>query len=232
VSDPVFDGALFDLDGTLVDREPLMTEAVVTVMADTGMPIGHDQAAGWVGRAWQDVHTELDVLRVLGWDLPTWHARIVATGEALFASGFPVRTLTGGRELMELLVASGTPVGIVTGSTRREVHAVIELLDLASLVSVVVASEDYDEGKPHPAPFLLGATRLGVAPQGCVAFEDSMVGVRSALAAGMTVVGTVEANAEPGSLAFQDLAHAHAVVDRLADVDHAALTAAFERRSS
>jgi len=231
MTSPSFAGALFDLDGTLVDREPLMTEAVVRVMARTGMPIGHEQAAGWVGRAWQDVHAELGVQDVLGWDVTAWHARIVAQGEELFTEGFPVRTLTGGRELMARLVDGGTRVGIVTGSTHREVAAVVELLDLGSLVSVVVASEDYDDGKPHPAPFLLGADRLGVMADACVAFEDSMVGVRSALAAGMTVIGTLEANAEPGSAAFQDLAAAHAVVDRLADVDGDVLVAAFARSS-
>lgn len=212
------DGALFDMDGTLVDREPLMTAAVVSVMAETPLAVGHDEAAGWVGRAWTDVHDELGVEAQLGWDLPTWHGHILDAADRLVAEGFEIRALTGGEELIVRLATAGVPVAVVTGSTHAEVDHVLELLGVAGHVSAVVAAGDYRSGKPDPEPFLLGAERLGVDARRCVAFEDSRAGVRAALAAGAAVVATEEANAPVGHAAHQRLHEAHHVAARLADV--------------
>lgn len=211
-------GALFDMDGTLVDREPLMTAAVVEVMAETHLPVPHDVAAGWVGRAWSDIHDELGVHRVLGWDLATWHGHILVAAERLAAEGFGVRQLTGGGALIVRLATAGVPVAVVTGSTHPEVATVLDLLGVADHVSAVVASGDYARGKPDPEPFRLGAERLGVDPARCVAFEDSAAGVAAALAAGSTVIATDEANAPVGHAAHQVLDAAHLVVGSLAEV--------------
>ena len=168
--------ALFDLDGTLVDREPLMTAAVVEVMAATAHPVGEAEAAGWVGRAWRDIHRELDVHARLGWDLEAWHGRILDVADALVAAGHEARHLTGGARLVAHLHGAGTAVAVVTGSTRREADAAVEALGVAHVLAAVVTSDDYPVGKPDPRPFLLGAERLGVAPAGCVVFEDSAPG--------------------------------------------------------
>ncbi len=77
---------------------------------------------------------------------------------------------------------------------------------------VVVATEDTPRGKPDPAPYLLAAERLGVAPEACVAFEDSRAGVLSAKAAGMRVV----ALQRPGA-PKQDLSDADEVLMELGD---------------
>ena len=218
--------ALFDLDGTLVDREPLMTAAVVDVMADTARPVPEGEAAGWVGRAWRDIHVELEVEARLGWDLGAWHGRILDAADALVAAGHEVRHLTGGAELVARLHAAGTAVAVVTGSTRREAHAALEALGVRHLLVDVVTSDDYPVGKPDPTPFLLGAERVGVPARGCVVFEDSTPGVAAGLAAGMAVVGVTEAVPPAGDPAHQDLSAAHVVVATLAEVDDEVLGAA------
>jgi beta-phosphoglucomutase-like phosphatase (HAD superfamily) len=210
-----FAAALFDMDGTLVDREPLMTAAVVDVMAATALAVAEPVAASWVGRSWHDIHAELAVAHHTGWDLAEWHGRIVARAEGLLAEGFDVRELEGGAELMAWFATAGVPVAVVTGSTHPEVDHVLATLGVADLVEVVVASGDYGRGKPDPEPFTLAARRLGVEPARCVAFEDSEAGIRSARAAGMTVVATAEANPPAGHVAHQDLAGADVVVPSL-----------------
>jgi beta-phosphoglucomutase-like phosphatase (HAD superfamily) len=207
--------AMFDLDGTLVDREPLMTAAVVEVMAATVTPVDEADAAGWVGRAWQDIHAELGVRHHLGWELHEWHARILTTADRLVGEGFALRELTGGAELIGWFHRHGVPVAVVTGSTHAEVEPVLDQLGVRAMVDVVVAAGDYDRGKPDPAPFLVAADVLGVDPACCVVFEDSDVGIAAARAAGMAVVATAEANASAGEPGHQRLDVADVVVPSL-----------------
>lgn len=204
-------GVLFDLDGTLVDREHLLGAALVAVAEADGAPSSTDSMRAFVGSSWRDVHAAIAP------DEPfaPWHERVLDVAAGLLADGFPVRTLHGGRELVLGLVEAGVRVGIVTGSTRRELRDALAELDLADRFDVTVTTEDYAPGKPHPAGYLLGAERLGVAPGRCVAVEDSEVGVAAARAAGMRVVGTTAAS--DGSPAPQDLSSADLVV---AGLDH------------
>lgn len=210
-----FAAALFDMDGTLVDREPLMTAAVVEVMSATTLVVTEEQASLWLGRAWQDIHLELGVEHHLGWDLHQWHGRILAAADRLVAGGFDVRELAGGAELIAWFATAGVPVAVVTGSTHGEVEPVLDLLGVHRHVDLVVASGDYARGKPDPEPFQLAARRLDVDPARCVAFEDSEAGVAAARAAGMTVVATTESNAPLGHPAHQRLDAADAVVPSL-----------------
>lgn len=212
-----FAAALFDMDGTLVDREPLLTAAVLEVMSTTTLTIDEHQVATWVGRAWHDVHDELGVADHLGWDVQEWHGRILVAADGLLASGFPVRELEGGAQLISWFAAGGVPVAVVTGSTHGEVEPVLEALGVGGLVTLVVAAGDYERGKPDAEPFALAAERLGVEPDRCIAFEDSAVGVASARAAGIgVVVATSEVNEPPGHPAHQRLDEADVIVPSLA----------------
>jgi len=218
--------ALFDLDGTLVDREPLMTASLQSVMADLGHPLDDAAAAATIGRSWVDVHHELVEQKDIGVDLAVWHRQILFAAAALTAGGFPVRVLTGGVELIGAFAAAGLAVGIVTGSTRVELDEAVARLGITALLATTVAAEDYPVGKPAPEPYLVGAARLGVAPHEVVAFEDSDPGVASARAAGTVVVATAEANPPAGAAGHQQLVGADVVVRDLAAVDESALAAA------
>ncbi|MEV0247076.1 HAD family phosphatase [Nocardia sp. NPDC050712] len=84
--------------------------------------------------------------------------------------------------------AARVPTGVVSASPRRFVDATLDHFDLRRPLRVVVAREDLVATKPHPAPWLHAAATLGVDPRSCVAVEDSAAGIRSAHAAGMTVL--------------------------------------------
>jgi beta-phosphoglucomutase-like phosphatase (HAD superfamily) len=77
---------------------------------------------------------------------------------------------------------------IVSGSPHADVEEAVRLLDVTAHVRFVLGAEDYTPGKPSPAGFLLGASRLGVAPANCLVFEDSHAGVTAAKSAGMWCV--------------------------------------------
>ena len=210
--------ALFDLDGTLVDREPLMTEAVIRVIRLAQLPAAAGAAESYVGRSWPDVYAGLAVAATTGWTFDAFMDAVDEAAEALVADGFPVRVLDGGRALMERLAGEGVPIAVVTGSRLVEVAPALELAGVGPLVSLVVAAGDYDPGKPDPACYRLAARRLGVAPNDCVVFEDCRAGVAAGRAAGMFVVATADANPPVGHPAHQDLSAAHVVVPTLGHV--------------
>jgi HAD superfamily hydrolase (TIGR01509 family) len=114
--------------------------------------------------------------------------------------------LPGAADLLATATTLG-PVGLVSASPRRYVHAVVTALGLC--FGTVVTGDDVARGKPAPDPYLLAAHRLGLAPAHCLAVEDSASGIRSARAAGMTVLAIPNATTalDFGSL---DLADHHA----------------------
>ena len=204
---------VFDLDGTLVDSERLWVAAAEQVLRQQGRPVPHEQALELIyGRAWGDIRS--DMLR----DHPDAFAD-AADLERQMGAAFD--TLKGECDirihssiaLLERLAATH-PVGIVSGSSRRVIGEMLRLAGVDGLVSVIVSTEDTPRGKPHPAPFALGAKRLGLPPSECLAFEDSRAGVLSAKAAGMSVVGLQRDGAPP-----QDLSPADQVVADLAEFD-------------
>lgn len=88
-------------------------------------------------------------------------------------------------QLVKLLADNEIPVGIVTGAQRDDVLAVLDGSPTGELVTVLVAEEDVRNGKPHPEGFLTAAGILNRRPSDVLVFEDSVPGVRAALAAGM-----------------------------------------------
>ncbi|CAN5308175.1 HAD family phosphatase [soil metagenome] len=92
------------------------------------------------------------------------------------------------RQLVELLASHSIPMAIVTGAQRDDVLAVLAHSPVGALIPVLVAEEDVTFGKPHPEGYLRGAGLLDREPADILVFEDSVPGVRAALAAGMRCV--------------------------------------------
>ena len=182
---------VFDLDGTLVDSEPLAYEAWRRELAAHGYVLDRRDTDATRGRTYGDVH-EYFAERVEG--LPP--AEVFWTGFSgtlfeLFETELTpfedaVRTA---RELRD----RGVRVAIASSSPRERLDATLRAAGLDNLFEVTVAGDEVEHGKPAPDLFLTAAERLGVPPEECVAVEDSPSGVESALAAGMKVVAVARA---------------------------------------
>jgi beta-phosphoglucomutase len=98
--------------------------------------------------------------------------------------------------LVKLLAAEQIPIGIVTGAQRDDVQTVLDGSPTGRLISVLIAEEDVSNGKPHPEGFLTAARLLDRRPGDVLVFEDSVPGVRAAVAAGMHCIAV--STAEPG----------------------------------
>lgn len=180
-------GVLFDLDGTLIDSEPLWFEVGRTVIERHGAIWTSDSSTKLLGVNLPKIGEALQ--RAVG--------RADLSGEYLLdevvqeISGVLRTSLTwrpGAVSLLSSLNSAGVPVGLVTASYQPIVDAVKSHLP-AGTFQATVSGNDVSQGKPHPESYLLGAKRLGVEPDRCVAIEDSPTGIASAEGAGCHVIG-------------------------------------------
>lgn len=176
---------LFDLDGTLIDSEPLWFEAERLLVTEYGHPWGPAQAQQLVGWSLWDSATFLR--EQVGIDLPqpAIIERLQSQVVAGVVAGPPFRP--GALELLAEVRAAGVPTGLVTMSYRQMTDAVVAALPEGAF-QTVVSGEQVSRGKPHPDPYLLAAQRLGVAAVDCVVIEDSVTGATSARDAGCAVL--------------------------------------------
>lgn len=182
---PLPAAVLFDLDGTLIDSEPLWFEAETLLVAEYGQDWGAEQARHLVGWSLWDSATYMR--EAIGVDLP--QAEIIDRMQSHVVAGVAHAQpwQPGAVELLAEVRAAGVPAGLVTMSYQQMTDAVVDALPADSF-QAVVSGEQVSRGKPHPDPYLLAADRLGVAATDCVAIEDSMTGATSARDAGCAVL--------------------------------------------
>jgi HAD superfamily hydrolase (TIGR01509 family) len=185
IDPPLPAAVLWDMDGTLVDTEPYWIEEETLLVAEFGGSWTEADAHSLVGN---ELVASANYLRDVG------GVRLSAEeiiDRLLDRVTVRVREHTpwrpGARELLAELNSHGVPCALVTMSYQSLAQAVVATLPTGTF-RTVVAGDDVTHGKPHPEPYLLAATRLGIDPQRCVAIEDSLTGVTSAEAAGVPVL--------------------------------------------
>jgi sugar-phosphatase len=192
-----------------VTRKPLPAQAFAAFLFDMdGTLLSSIKAAERVWRRWAGRHG-LDVDAFL----PTIHGK--RTEETIRALALPgvdpvleaasitraeiedvagVEAIRGVADFLSSLPRERW--AIVTSAPRLLAEARIDAAGLP-VPDVLVAAEDVERGKPAPDPFLLGARKLGVAPGGCLVFEDTLAGLQSAAAAGMASIVVTATHAHP-----------------------------------
>lgn len=173
---------LLDLDGTLVDSEPLHRRGYESFFAHKGWEL--PDLSVFTGRRAVDVFaTEPGP-----WD--GLDPEVVLAEVLEHVPDEAARAVPGARELIEEARAGGTPVAIVTSAGPDWVQrSLVESLSLGlDSVDLVVTARDVEDGKPHPAGFALACRRLDADPAAALAAEDSPAGVRAALGAGVRQV--------------------------------------------
>jgi HAD superfamily hydrolase (TIGR01509 family) len=176
---------LFDMDGLLIDSEPLWFEVESEVMAHLGGQWGPaDQNALVGGSLERSVDYLLD--RATRPARREEVARWLVDGLTALLRERGVPVLPGARELLAEVTDAGMRCALVTSSERQIMEVVIPKIGMN--FGATVCAEDVREPKPAPEPYLRAAELLGVEPASCVALEDSPNGVAAAEAAGCLVV--------------------------------------------
>ena len=219
-------GAVFDIDGVIVDSEPLHFRSLHDALLEEGVRITREEYWGSY-LAYDDREAIRLALEQHGQAAaPEQLARIEGVKAARFAELIPqIPVFDGAPELVRAL-ASEVPVAIASGARHDEIEAILTGLGLRDAFSALVGADDVARTKPDPAPYLealrqLGQATAGLRPDECVAFEDSVPGIASALGAGMRVVGV--ANSYPP----EKLRSAHRVVGSLSGLAMRELRALF-----
>lgn len=220
---------IFDMDGLLIDSEPFWQAAEIEVFGTVGLQLERADCLRTMGmrsdavvdhwlreRPWNAIeHPAVEVeRRILDRVIELVGERGVArpgVATALdWAASLPARRA----------VASSSPM--------RVIRATLETLGIASAFAVVHSAEDEECGKPDPRVYLTTARRLGVDPEECLALEDSLAGMRAALAAGMrcVMVPDVSLDGRP------EIEMADAVLESLEELPHLAIAARTESTES
>jgi HAD superfamily hydrolase (TIGR01509 family) len=208
------DAVVFDLDGVIVDSEIWWDEARRDFASARGKPWTEEDRVAVMGansRQWSRT-----MRRRLGIDDDEERierAIVDAVVGRYRHEGAP--RIAGAAEAVRRIAAEW-PTAVASSAHREVIEAALDATGLAGVLRVVVSSDEVPHGKPEPDVYLEAARRLGVPPGRCLVVEDSYNGVRAGLAAGMIVV-LVPNSTIPPAPGTRELAHA--VVDRLADLD-------------
>ena len=175
---------IFDMDGLLLDTEPLAARAWDEAAAAVGTTFDPAIARRMIGRNFHDCRTMLHAECAAGYPveaiLSRWHAAYDAIVER---DGLAMKP--GTFELIDWLDAHGIVRAVATSTRRDRAQAKLTRTALLSRFATLVGGDEIARGKPAPDIYLEAARRLGAAPPRCVVLEDSEPGVRGALAAGM-----------------------------------------------
>jgi HAD superfamily hydrolase (TIGR01509 family) len=203
---------VFDLDGVLVDSEPVWDEARQELVAQYGgvwRPEATRAMQGMSSPVWTAyLHDTLGV--PLSTDEIGDH--VVAFVRRHYEAGLPL--LPGAPETVREL-ATAWPLGLASSSNRSIIDFVLDVSGLAACFSTSVSSEEVARGKPAPDVYLEAARRLGVPADECVAVEDSTNGILAGIAAGMAVIAVPNVHFPPEAGALDA---ATVVLERLSEL--------------
>ncbi|HRE73073.1 MAG TPA: hexitol phosphatase HxpB [Flavobacteriales bacterium] len=182
---------IFDMDGLLIDSEPIWREAEKEVFATVGISLSDEMCFETVGLRIEEV-------------VDHWHRQFPWSNRSKEEIAIQVvqrvtelirekgKALPGVQRAIQSLHKENIPLAIASGSHYSIIHTVVDQLNIRSYFSIIHSAEEEEHGKPHPAIFLSTAKRLNVYPTECLVFEDSFNGVIAAKAARMKVIAVPE----------------------------------------
>ena len=181
------EAVIFDMDGLLVDSEPLWRQAEQMIFPKVGVQLTDAMCMQTMG-------TRVDEV------VRHWYARKPWTGPTLEEVQREIvdtvidlvkargKALPGVRDVLEFFSERGMPLALASSSSPRIIDAVVDTLGIRAYFQALRSAEHEPFGKPHPGVFLEAARALEADPRKCLVFEDSFAGMISALAARMRVV--------------------------------------------
>jgi HAD superfamily hydrolase (TIGR01509 family) len=178
---------IFDMDGLMLDSEPLYQEAWQSAARELGYELGADLYMSLVGRS--SAEADLVFVEVFGPGFPVtsfnerwdrrWRELLQRRGVTLQPGLLP---------LLDWVMAGQIPTAVGTSSNATEAELCLSLAGIRDRFSTLVTVDQVAAGKPAPDIFLTAAQKLDVEPTQCLVLEDSNAGVQAAQAAGMSVI--------------------------------------------
>lgn len=194
---------LFDLDGTIIDSEPLHTAVVLRILRDRSIRLEPSDLDRYIGISssvmWREIREvygfpeSVDELKSLQYELNV--GMLEESGSIL---------IPGVLDLLQELRSQGIRTAVASSSARDYIETALARYELAAYFDAVVSGEEVPRGKPRPDVFLRAAELLGAEPGSCVVLEDSDNGLTAAREAGIRSVGFRNPNSGMQNLSFAD----------------------------
>jgi HAD superfamily hydrolase (TIGR01509 family) len=208
----VIEAVVFDMDGVLIDSEPVWERVRRGFVASRGGRWPADAQDRLMGMSTAEWSAYISADFGVGLTPQQVASQVIAAMAAEYSKHLPL--LPGAIDAVRSL-SGRWPLGVASSSPRSLIATVLDTAGLASSFAAFVSSEEVPRGKPAPDVYLAAAERLSVSPKACAAIEDSSNGLRSAAAAGFTVIAIPRPEYPPAPDA---LASAHLVLTSLTDL--------------
>jgi beta-phosphoglucomutase-like phosphatase (HAD superfamily) len=177
---------LFDLDGTIVNTDPIHYQAWEQMLASYDIEINE---TFYKSRISGGINPEIvkDILPHLS---PAEGQKLTDDKEVLFRKlASHLKTLSGFSELLTWTDTHNLKRALVTNAPRLNAEFMLEVLQIQNAFDTVILAEDCVAGKPDPAPYQAALNKLGITAEVAIAIEDSPAGIRSAVSAGISTIG-------------------------------------------
>jgi len=181
---------IFDMDGVIIDSEPLWKKAIIQIMNNYGYNFDIEMCNRTKGMRVDEV--------TLFWkeelNAP-FDSKIVAeeiVEEVIRLISLDGKEMDGLEDLLKRAKSENIRIALASSSSLTIIETVLTRLNISSYFEVVQSAEKEQYGKPHPAVFITAANNLGVSPNNCIVIEDSLNGVIAGKAAKMKVVAIPE----------------------------------------
>lgn len=209
-------GAIFDWDGVIINSAGHHEESWERLAKEVGKPLPEGHFKKGFG-----MKNEAIIPDLLQWTSNFMEIRVLSLRkEELYREvvrEWKIAALPGVESWLQELGDAGIPCVIASSTHRENIATALEMLGIGHYFAAIVSAEDVTRGKPDPQVFLEAANRIGVEPGNGIVFEDALVGIAAAKAAGMKVVGVTTTNPR------EVLHEADWVVDRLDELSVAQL---------
>ena len=176
------EAALFDMDGLLLDTEVIYVEAMQAAARTLGREMSLDFCHSMVGVPGHECNLMIEGHYGEGFSITEFRQHFSVHRRRLMEDGIPVKP--GVVELLDFLAGRGLPLAVATSAHRATAEHHLGHAGLLDRFTALATRDDIERPKPHPGVYLEAARRLGVAPERCLAFEDSNIGLEAAHAAG------------------------------------------------
>lgn len=204
---------IFDMDGVLIDSEPVHYQANKQLMEHMGYEISYEYYKQFIGstctRMWQTIIRDYGVDKTVEWLLAESDK---ICDDIIRENGYP--PVKGAVNLVKDLEQAGYILAVASSSKPERIERNVTTLDIKHCFDKLVSGENVINPKPAPDVFLKAASQIGVSPEECIVIEDSDNGVKAAKAAGMVCIGYLN----PGS-GEQSLSEADYIVESLENID-------------
>jgi len=211
---------IFDFDETIIDLEPQHTGAYEALCNELGVDYATMPESFRTGSGRRIVDDIREMRAHFQWAQP--EEKLFRRRQEIFdgiCASAHLEPMDGVVETIRALQARGVTMAITSSAVRSSIEAILGRLGLRDAFTLIVDGSEVVHGKPDPKAYLVTARRLGVAPEECIVFEDSHVGVVAAKRAGMYCIAV----RNPRAQTRQDLSAADVTVDSMRELDVSAL---------